>query len=306
MTDLKSKVIDKLKTKDHKVDDKETSKSLDQFLKDKADARKKAKIQYNFDRLKMYFGEPYQVVDGVTIYEPTIGQILDYGESEFYGMLNVWIAHPTQYRVKLWDMGIDWNKISDFELFCSLSRNYTPDKTGIIFKDVDWSKFKAIKYDLSEEQIKINEEHKDDKEFKPFEPKMFLVNEEQSIIIDETSYLKMAEYLRTMFNIFPKVEKAKGKATKEALIQEDRGLYAKKDDENSSFLLPLVSSCVNHPGFKYKLKELKDVGIVEFMDSVQRLQVYESTKSLMSGMYSGFADMSKVDKKLFNFMRELD
>jgi hypothetical protein len=70
--------------------------------------------------------------------------------------------------------------------------------------------------------------------------------------------------------------------------------------------MPLISACINHPGFKYKLKELKEVGIVEFMDSVQRLQVYESTKSLMSGMYSGFADMSKVDKKLFNFMRDLD
>ena len=284
----------------------ESSKSLDDFLRDKAEKRKKATQKYDFDRLKMYFGEPYTVTDNLVVYEPTIGQILEFGESEFYGMLNVWIAHPTQYRVKLWDMGIDWNKISDFELFCSLSRSYTPDKTHLIFKDVDWSKFKTIKYDLSEEQVKINEEHKGEKDYQPIEPKMFLVSEEQSIIIDEKAYSKMAEYLRTMFNIFPKVEKAKGKATKEALIEDDRGLYAKKDDDNKSFLLPLISSCINHPGFKYKLQELKDVGIVEFMDSVQRLQVYESTKSLMGGMYSGFADMSKVDKKLFNFMRDLD
>lgn len=291
------------KTKD-KV--KESGRSFDDFFKAKADERKDKKPKYDFDKLKMYFGEPYTVVDNLVIYEPTIGDILEYGENEFYSVLNVWIAHTTQYRVKLWDMGIDWNKISDFELFCSLSRGYTPEQTSLIFKDVDWSKFKAIKYELSEEQIKSNEEHKDDKEYKPFEPQMFLISEEQSIIIDEPSYLKMAEYLRTMFNIFPKVEKAKGKATKEAFIQEDRGLYNGNKEDNKSFLMPLISACINHPGFKYKLKELKEVGIVEFMDSVQRLQVYESTKSLMGGMYSGFADMSKVDKKLFNFMRDLD
>lgn len=41
------------------------------------------------------------------------------------------------------------------------------------------------------------------------------------------------------------------------------------------------------------------------MDSVQRLQIYESTCALMSGMYSGMCDMSKVPKEQFNFMREL-
>ena len=41
------------------------------------------------------------------------------------------------------------------------------------------------------------------------------------------------------------------------------------------------------------------------MDSVQRLQIYESTHALMSGMYSGFCDTSKISKEQFNFMREI-
>ena len=112
-----------------------------------------------------------------------------------------------------------------------------------------------------------------------------------------------------MFNIYPKVEKAKGKATKEAIIEEDRmnlNLEIKKNKGSKSMLLPLVSSCINHPGFKYKLNELREIGIVQFMDSVQRLQIYESTVALNSGMYSGMCDLSKVDKNLFNFMRDID
>ena len=41
------------------------------------------------------------------------------------------------------------------------------------------------------------------------------------------------------------------------------------------------------------------------MDSVQRLQIIESTSALLHGSYSGFADVSKVDKEQFNFMREI-
>jgi hypothetical protein len=68
----------------------------------------------------------------------------------------------------------------------------------------------------------------------------------------------------------------------------------------------MVSFCLNHPGFKYKKSELKDLGVVEFYDSVQRLLIYESTSSLMKGIYSGFVDTSKIDKKEFDFMRGLE
>ena len=76
----------------------------------------------------------------------------------------------------------------------------------------------------------------------------------------------------------------------------------KKDDGNID-LMSMISFCVNHPGFKYRADELENLGIYAFMDSVNRLQIYESTSALISGSYSGFCDLSKVDKNQFNFMR---
>lgn len=56
-----------------------------------------------------------------------------------------------------------------------------------------------------------------------------------------------------MFNIFPKEERVKGKTLKEWLIEEERIKYNQhKDDTSTSALLPLISSCLNHAGFKYK------------------------------------------------------
>jgi len=53
-----------------------------------------------FDMLKMYFGRPYVIdlentIGSVTIYSPTIGDIVDVGEEKFYQSLNIIIGNTT-------------------------------------------------------------------------------------------------------------------------------------------------------------------------------------------------------------------
>lgn len=245
----------------------------------------------DFDELQMYFGEPYKINDDITISQPTIGNILTFGEQKFYRSLAPFTSNTTTYRLQLWDMGIDWNDISDYELFIMLVQGLKPEDTKLLFGDLDFSKF-SPQYDTQLETI-------------------VLVDFEKGIIIDEWIYTQMSEYLRLMFNQYPKVEYAKTKSTKEAIIDEERmnqriAAQKKNNKQSKSMLLPLVSAMLNHPGFKYKKNELKEVGIVEFMDSVQRLQVYESTRALMSGMYSGMLDCSKINmKEELNWLRDL-
>lgn len=246
------------------------------------------------DRLKLYFGEPYSIPapmgNQIIVYQPTIGEIVEIGEQEVYSIVNVFVANPTMYRMQLWDQGIDWNDISDYELFIMLYSSLPQEKTEFLFGDLDFQGFEVCGV----------EEPDSDK------VRITLYNREQDIEIDEETHKNISEYVRFLFNIYPKVEKAKGKSTKAALIWEDRTKYEQnKDKPYESYLLPMISSCLNHPGFKYKKNELKEVGLVEFMDSVQRLQIYESTTALLKGMYSGFCDTSKVPKENFNFMREI-
>lgn len=253
----------------------------------------KGKTTYSFDKLRMFFGEDYQVAEGIIISQPTIGDIVAFGEDKFYQVLNPFIINPTSLRVFLWQQGKDWTQMSDYELFYQLILQIkpTPDDTSMIFGDLDFSKFNLYK-----RQSEVDGE--------PVES-VVLFNNEQNVLIDEEVYNHMANYLRTMFNIFPKVEKAKGRTTKEWMIEEEI-LNSENKKPSSSGLLPMISFCLNHPGFKYKKSELKDLGIVEFNDSVRRLLIYESTSSLMSGLYSGFMDTSKIEKKELDFMREFD
>lgn len=258
----------------------------------------------NISLLQLYFGDPYQVSDKIQVLQPTIGGILEYdkkfGESEFWSMLNVFIGNTTSYRLLLWDMGIDWNEISDFQLFSLLIKTLKVENTEILFGDLDLSSFDAYMKQIP------NEDESDNKEESELKQEMVLWNPELDIEINEDIYKNIALYIRTMFNIFPKVEKAKGKTTKKWIIEEDRMnlANAKKEDTTSTFL-PLIESCCCHPGFKYKKNELREVGIYEFMRDVQRLQVYESTTALLKGMYSGFIDTKGIDKEEFDFMRDI-
>lgn len=257
-----------------------------------AQQKKDNKQEYKFDPLKMYFREDY-FVNGIRIVEPTIGDILNMGESKFYSGLRPFLYNSTSIRVVLWDLPerIDWCKVKDIEVFNMLKSVPKFDFSAIqlLFPDYRIERMKLIQYQESDSD----------------EIRFCLYDEENDFILKEVEYMEIAEYIRTLLNFHPKVEKAKGKTAKQWMIDEDKMNMAQQQNEETSNLLPLISACINHPGFKYKLQELRNVGIYEFMDSVQRLQIYESTHALLSGSYSGFCDLKGVPKDQFNFMREI-
>lgn len=258
-----------------------------------ADTQKKLseKVEgYKFDQLAMYFREDY-IVKGIRIVQPTIGDILKFGESNFYSSLSPFLYNSTSIRVMLWDLPerVDWCKVSDIEVFAML-KNLDRNKLAIrlMFPDYEIEKMELLKI-----------ENKDSEK-----PTFLLLDKENDFFLEEKDFNEIAEYIRTLLDMHPKVEMAKGKITKQWMIDEDRmNAIQNSNKKNISTLLPLISGCINHSGFKYKLQELRDVGIYEFMDSVKRLQIYESTHALMHGSYSGFCDTSKIPKENFNFMR---
>ena len=144
------------------------------------------------DALKLYFGEPFVIendtYNDIIINQPTIGDIIKSGEKKIYSTINIFIANPTMYRMQLWDLGIDWNKMSDFSLFCMLVPSIDSKSTKLLFGDLNFQLFQ-----LQQTQTEDGE------------PFFYLLNEEQNVQIDEAAYLQMASYLRAMFNTYPKM-----------------------------------------------------------------------------------------------------
>ena len=95
----------------------------------------------HIDELKMYFREPLQLNDKIILYQPSIGDIVSFGEKEYYSMVHTLSCIPSDMKSQLEDMGIDYMEISDFELFIMLTRGLKKEDTILLLGDLDLSKF---------------------------------------------------------------------------------------------------------------------------------------------------------------------
>ena len=69
------------------------------------------------DTLGLYFGDPYVINENVSVLQPTIGDIAKYGEKNYFSLVHTITAIPSDLKSQLWDMGLDWTQITDFQLF---------------------------------------------------------------------------------------------------------------------------------------------------------------------------------------------
>lgn len=249
-------------------------------------------IEDSIDVLSIYYGKSFELECGITIHQPTIKEIREFGEQRFWQTAVKLCSNPTSYRVILWDAGIDWNKVDDFDLFYSLCKDIPVEDTRLIFGDLDLRQFRPIE--------------DDDKNM------ILMYIPDPDIQLDKNSYLEMVAYLRIFFGIHPKVEKAIGKTTKEIIIYDEKNraqfkeMNEKKTVWDNSTLFSLISSAVNQAGFKYNIQECEELTIFQFLDAIKRISVDKSSSSAMYGMYSGMIDVKKsgIEKEL-NWTRNL-
>lgn len=236
------------------------------------------------DELSLYFGEPYVVNSYITVTIPKIGELVKYGERQYYSMLQTVTAIPSEMKSQLWDMGLDWTAITDFQLFMMLAPTLPQDKTYILFGDFDFQSLRP--WENSDNDTIV------------------LRNPDTGVVIDELAYGKISSYLCSAHNLTKKVEKAANEFTKKFMIEEDRQkLQYNQKQEYKSFLRPLISAVKCRMG--YTLDYVKNMGLYEFMDDLARLQVIVNTDALLSGMYSGMIDTKKINKKEFDWCRDI-
>ena len=133
---------------------------------------------YRNDELKIYRGEDFVVSKYIRIHQPTLNEICDFGEQEYYSMIYNLTATPQSLKVQLWDMAIDYTEITPYELFYQMLYKIFPqEKTSIIFGDLDFTKFQVM-------------QRKDDESILLYQE----INGE-SVIIDEYTYNMIVNYI---------------------------------------------------------------------------------------------------------------
>ena len=244
---------------------------------------------YQVDELKLYLGSDIKIARGITLYQPTIGDIANYNEAEYFSMAQTLCATPSSMKVALDDMKLDYMQVDDFQLFMMLCQSLTPDKTKPLLGDLDLTKFKPYSVGETEDVLLANGEVDEDG---------------NPIVINAIIYEILVTYIRKMHNFKKQVDKAGNAITRKVLIDEDRkAAQRNKDKAYKSFLVPLVSSLQGRQG--YTKDYICNMGLYEFMNQIARTQIIVQADAALGGMYSGFVDTKRMDKTVLDWTRDI-
>ncbi|MDE7016029.1 MAG: hypothetical protein K2P65_00440 [Lachnospiraceae bacterium] len=248
------------------------------------------------DQLVLYRGCPHKITDEISIRIPSLEEICAYGESAYYSMVHMLCSVGVDLCWQLEEANIPFDQISDFELFYSILRCYFgTEQTKILFGEY---------LNLKEMKLRKNEKGE-----AYLEQKIATENDGyKTLTIDEHTYYEIVKYLRAFHNLKRNDAVAGTNSCRIAFIEDAKAEYeAAQNKPRTSYLLPLISTMVNHDGFKRNDQTIWDMNIFAFMDSVKRVDKIRNSNLLLQSGYSGFGiDLKKIKKEELNYMGALN
>ena len=241
----------------------------------------------DIDELKLYRGDDYVINDKIVIRQPLIGEIVDYGEKQYFRMIQGLCSTPSDMMVELTEMGYDFVTMDDFELFKMISPTFKKEQTSILLGGLDLSSLELYD-DLNNGDV-------------------VLYNEESKIKIDKLIYQKIVDFIRLIHGMKANHDVPATKNARKVMIElakQDALIAAKKPYKSN--LRNLISGMVNSGMLQYNLQEVFDLTIYQFMDSVHRVQAIKQADAMLHGIYGGMVDATKLtNKDELNWLRSL-
>ena len=232
-------------------------------------------------------GAPLRINDKIQILTPHLIDVINYGERKYYKIIYAFAATSSDYKAQLDDEGIDWQEVSDYEMFIRLFLGMREEDLSILFGDVDFSKLKLAADNTTGE--------------------LLFIDEENGIKIDRLTYDCISEYICAMNGVEKVTEKAADKATKFAMIEEAREkIFMQRNKEFKSNLRGMICAMANTPEFKADYFGALDYPISIFMDCVRQVQQIKHFTNVMNGIYAGTVDAKNIPKSQLNWLKRAE
>lgn len=278
-----------------------------------------AKIEYELDELQIYRGASIQITPDITVTQPTIGQIADFGEKKYFSAIHTLCAVGADLKWQLNDyLGIDYTKIDDYDLFIKFTSQVVSSRKKI-YKEL---KDNPDKY---EEELKmISEDDLEDMLINPLElvlggtdladftpctdttnDQIVLYDMEHDITIDRVVYMRMIDAVRKIHGLKRNNEMPGNERTRLDLIEDarDEAMMA-ANKPYKSILKPLVSALTVYCGMVGD-DRIWNMPVNMFLDNIKRANKIQDSTLLLQGAYSGFASLKDVDKNRLDWTGEL-
>lgn len=237
------------------------------------------------DAYKLMMGIDLPINNKISLKHPTVRQVCEFGEDVYFSQIASFVATPTDMKVELDDVGINFEDISDFQLFCMRIESF---KNTVVEQLIEGFDF-GYAYPIVRE-----------------DGQLMLFDPSHNALLDEAYYLILSNYIRVIHGFQKNVEVYGNEFTRKMVIDIERSSRKHKQHKQSEpFLLDYISGLINCSESKYTYKDVWDVPYYVFIDSIRRTQKVMEFKGLMSGMYSGMVDTSKLNFEKMSWIGKL-
>lgn len=277
-----------------------------------------AKIEYELDELKIYRGADIQITPKITVTQPTIGQIADFGEKKYFSAVHTLCAVGADLKWQLNDyLGIDYTKIDDYDLFIKFISQIVSSRKKI------YKELKDNPEQYEEELKMISEDDMENMNINPLElvlggldladftpctdttnDQVILYDMEHDITIDRVVYIRIVDAVRKIHGMKRNNEMPGNERTRLDLIEDarDEAMMA-ANKPYKSILKPLVSALTVYCGMVGD-DRIWNMPVNMFLDNIKRANKIQDSTLLLQGAYSGFASLKDVDRNRLDWTGE--
>ena len=218
----------------------------------------------------LLYARDHRINDNITIKIPTVGEVLE-DEDGYYDAVCSVVATPYEMMVKLDDIGIDFTKITEFELFCLMFNGLKEIDTSRVFGDLDLSKYHtAIDKKTS---------------------KTVLWNPENDSVIDWCIHGEIAAFLRRILFMEKDDKKPGNEEARKYMIERARKKMKRRQrdakPEDFSRIESALVALVNTSEFHYTYETVRELTVYQFFASLRQIAHKIKFDNTMIGLYAG-------------------
>ena len=265
---------------------------------------------FECDELRIYRGKDIKITPKITVIQPTLDQIEEFGEKRYFNAVHTLTAVGADLKWQLWDFDqTDYTTIDDYDLFIKYIFQAVSSKKKIheeLTKHPEkYKKELSVlsQDDLDEMLINPLQLVLKDVDLADFIPcksqkndQIILYDIEHDIVIDRAVYSLVVDVVRKIHGFKRNDQIPANERTKMDLIDDARDeAMAASRRPYKSILKPLVSSLTVKCGLCGDDK-IWNMNINAFFDNIKRANKIQDANLLLQGAYSGFASLKSVDK----------
>lgn len=272
---------------------------------------------FEVDPLKLYRGSDIQITDKIYVVNPTIDEISEFGEERYFQSIHTICASGADLKWQLWDKGIDYTKIDDYDLFVKFTSISLCNRAKEIKKYANTEDV-TIPFDLEENdynplQLTLKTSSGNPLDLSDFDEYVdssiednVLYNKLDDITIDRFVFRNIVDAVRKIHFLKRNNEIPGNKTTKMILIEDAREeALSNKDKPFESIIVPMVSSLSVKSG-QCGSDTIWNMNIYQLLENIRRVFKMQDADTLMKAAYSGFANLKNVDKERFNWLSPIN